>query len=148
RQTPAPRLEADETADSMAALIFTDTFGIVGRQLLQAAIDSMQSYAYELKSDTSIQSLLDWANPLGNNLTPNDVAIPNQNHNLSPSIRIQIPPLNYTIQASDTLAGIAKAYSDSDAADPRWTTTPDQLIISNGSARIIQTGIKLILQGK
>jgi len=141
-------LAADDDHESMAALIFVDTFSMIGRQLLQAALDALDSYAYELKPEDSIQSIMDWANHAGNNLWVDDVAVPNQEHQLSPAIKVSIEELAYTIQAEDTLATIATRYSDPDTSAPRWTTTPAQFIESNGKARVLQPNVNFTVQGK
>ncbi len=143
-----PRLRADvDDAQSMAAVIFVDTFLMIGRQLLQAALDALDSYAYTLASADSITSIITWADAAGNALTPDDVALPNQDHGLSPDLDLSIADLSYTIQAKDTLTTIADRYSDS-AAPAHWTTTPAAVIEANGQARILQPGVTFTIEGK
>ena len=103
-----PQLKAAlDDSESMAALIFVDYFSMIGRQLLQAARDLLDSYAYQLGTSESIQNILDTVNEKGNTLQISDVAVPNQDHPLAPSLGITIPPLVYSIQNKDTLTGIA-----------------------------------------
>jgi len=133
--------------ESMAALIFVDTFATIGRQLLQEALNALDSYAYHLKADDSIESIITWAKSAGNALDPDDVALPNQNHPLSAKIVLTIPNLVYTIQAEDTLQAIATRYSDPATSSPRWQTTAAQLIEGNGTARVLQANVELTIQG-
>lgn len=137
----------EDDAESMAALIFVDYFSMMGRQLLQAARDLMDGYAYHLQPNDSIAGIVLAANQIGNNLQIDDVAVPNQDHQLTPGTPITLPPLTYSIQSKDTLASIADLFSDSNAT-PRWTTTPAQLILANGPARILLPGITLTVNSQ
>ncbi|MEM7481907.1 MAG: peptidoglycan-binding protein [Acidobacteriota bacterium] len=142
----AGRLALEDDPQSMASITFVDTFSMIGRQLLQAALDALSSYAYGLSPTDSIASILSWVNEAGNALEPGDVALPNQDHGLSPSLGLTIAGLTYTIQGKDTLQAIATSYSDS-ASPARWTTTPAQLIEANGKARILQPDVQFTVQG-
>ncbi|HEV2757118.1 MAG TPA: peptidoglycan-binding protein [Actinomycetota bacterium] len=142
---PAEPAPVDDDPESMAALVFVDAFSIVGRQLLQSALDALASYAYPLGAQDSISTIITWAGT-GNALHPDDVALPNQNHALSPSIQLAIGGLTSAIQASDTLTTIAQRYSDS-AGSPRWTTTPAELITANLTARVLAEGVTVTFAG-
>jgi hypothetical protein len=145
-KTPQLKAAIDDS-ESMAALIFVDYFSMIGRQLLQAARDLLDSYAYQLGTSESIQNILDTANAKGNTLQISDVAVPNQDHPLAPSLAISIPPLVYSIQNKDTLTGIATLFSDSNSPS-RWTTQAADLIVANGPARILQPNVSLTISGK
>jgi hypothetical protein len=138
---------AQDDPESMAALIFIDYFSMMGRQLLQAARDLLDGYAYALQSTDSIASIITAANLLGNYLQIADVAVPNQDHQLTGNLPITLPPLSYAVQSTDTLNSIAARFSDADSS-PRWTTTPAQLIVANGPARILLPDIALTINSK
>lgn len=141
------RLAADDP-ESLAGLVFVDTFALIGRQLLQAALDALDSYAYTLGASDTLQGIIRWANLAGNALTIDDIALPNQDHPLTAATELSIAGLAYTVQAGDTLTAIAARYSDPHTAAPRWATTPAQLILANGPARVLQPGVTLTLQGQ
>jgi LysM repeat protein len=140
-----PRLRAQQDdPESLAALVFTDTFAMIGRQLLQAARDSLDAYAYPLAGGDSIQTILDWANGQGNALVPGDVALPNQDHDLGAGLALKIAGLTYTLQGGDTLSKVAARYTSA----PRWATTESALIVANGAARVLVPGVAFTVQGK
>lgn len=140
-----PRLRAQQDdPESLAALVFTDTFAMVGRQLLQAARDSLDAYAYPLAGGDSIRTILDWANGQGNALVPGDVALPNQDHHLGAGIALNVAGLTYTLQGGDTLTRVAARYTSA----PRWATTEAKLIVTNGAARVLMPGVAFTVQGK
>ncbi len=141
-------LAVADDAESMASLIFVDTFTMIGRQLLQAALDALDSYAYKLQPTDSIQEIITWANAAGNHLTPDDVAVPNQDHSLSAGLPLAIDGLTYTIQSGDTLTTIAARYTEPDTSAPHWKVMPGQIIEANGPARILQPGVIVTLRGK
>jgi hypothetical protein len=135
----------DETAESMAALVFVDTFTLIARQLLQAGADALKSYAYPLKSGSSIDSILTDLNAVsGNALTVADVVKPNVNHVLGAKLGLTIAGLGYVTQAGDTLSVVASRYSDA-ASPARWMTTPKQLIVANRAQHMLQGGVALTL---
>ncbi|HEX8640831.1 MAG TPA: hypothetical protein VF704_06710 [Allosphingosinicella sp.] len=135
----------EETAESMAALVFVDTFTLIARQLLQAGADALKSYAYPLTSATSIDSILTELNAVaGNALTVADIAKPNVDHPLGAKLGLTIPGLDYLTQAGDTLAAVAARYSDP-GSPARWTTTPSQLIVANAPRHMLQGGVTLTL---
>lgn len=141
-------LAAVDDAESMSSLIFVDTFTMIGRQLLQAALNALDSYAYKLQPTDSIQRIIDWANAAGNQLMPDDVAVPNQDHPLSAGLPLTIDGLTYTIQGEETLTTIAARYTEPGTSAARWMVTPGQIIEANGSARILQPGMTVTVQGK
>jgi len=87
--------------------VFVDTFALIGRQLLQAALDALDSYAYTLGASDTLQGIIRWANLAGNALTIDDIALPNQDHPLTAATELSIAGLTYTVQAGDTLTAIA-----------------------------------------
>ncbi|WP_316196939.1 LysM domain-containing protein [Bradyrhizobium sp. SZCCHNS3053] len=133
------------SAESMAALVFVDTFTLIARQLLQAAADALQSYAYPLTPTSSIGAILDELNGIaGNALMIADIVQPNVDHALGAGLSLHVDGLEYVVQSGDTLQGIAGRYSDA-ASPPRWTTTPDRLIVANRSRHMLQGGVVLLL---
>jgi hypothetical protein len=147
-----PRLAStEETPESMASVVFTDTFAIIGRQLLQAALDALQSYTLRLQGSESIADLVAWAAAHSGGrsaLTPGDVALPNQDHPLTAALPITLPSLSHAVQGTDTLASVAARYSDPATENARWTTEPAALVMANGDARILQPDVKIPLAGK
>lgn len=148
-EAAAPRLRAtDLDAESLASLVFGDTFSIVGRQLLQAALDALDAYVYKLSNSSaspdSIAWIVEWAHARGNLLLPDDVALPNQDHPLSPTIRLTLAGLTSILQIGDTLRSVATRFSDP-SDQPRWTTSPSSLVTGNGDARVLRAGVTLKL---
>jgi len=138
----------DETAESMAALVFVDSFTLIARQLLQAGADALKSYAYPLQGGSSIATILTELNGVaGNELTLADVALPNVNHALGAKLALTIDALLFVTQAGDTLASVATRYSDA-GSPARWTTTPAQLIVANRTQHMLQGGAPLDLINK
>lgn len=145
REQHAPRALLDESAQSMAALVFVDGFTLIARQLLQAGADALKSYAYPLQSTTSIDTILNDLNAInGNALTIIDITQPNVDHPLGAGLALSIDGLSYVVQAKDTLEAIAVRYSDT-AQPARWTTSPAQLIVSNRARHMLQGGVSLML---
>ncbi|WP_266156565.1 lytic transglycosylase [Dyella silvatica] len=148
-EADAPQLRATgETAESLASLVFGDAFSIIGRQLLQAALDALDAYVYKLSnsaaSPDSIGWIVGWANQRGNALLPDDIALPNQDHPLTVATKLTLAGLSSTIQAGDTLRTVAGRYSDA-ANPPRWNTSPSSLVTGNGDARVLRAGVLLKL---
>lgn len=144
------QLALTDDAQSMASIIFVDSFLMIARQLLQAALDLLDSYAYELKQDNTdcIQTIISDINGAGNNIDVNDVVLPNKNHAMSGGIIISINGLTYSIQGNDTLDAIATKYSDPSDTAKRWITTAQQIIVNNPIARVIQANVQLVLKDK
>jgi hypothetical protein len=135
----------DETAQSMAALVFVDCFTLIARQLLQAGADALKNYAYPLKPLSSILSILTELNGVaGNALTVADVAQPNVKHALRAALPLSLPELIFVTQAGDTLQSVAARYSDA-GSPARWTTTPGQLIVANHAQHMLQGDVPLAL---
>ncbi len=135
----------DETAESMAALVFVDSFTLIARQLLQAGADALKSYAYPLTASSSIETILTQLNGVtGNALTIEDVALPNVKHALGAKLPLSIAGLAFVTQAGDTLQSVATRYSDA-GSPARWTITPDQLIIANRTQHMLQGDVPLDL---
>lgn len=145
QEDPVSLADDDATPESMAALVFVDAFSMIARQLLQAAADALKDYAYPLTADTKLSVLLSDLNAItGNALTTADIAVPNAKHPLTAAKTITIPAQDSVIQTGDTLNTIA--VRNSDAGSPaRWTTTAENLILSNSKAHFIQGGIELSL---
>ncbi|MET3709494.1 hypothetical protein ABIC65_000174 [Sphingomonas trueperi] len=135
----------DAQAESMAALVFVDSFTLIARQLLQAGADALKSYAYPLTSSSSIETILTELNGVaGNALTIADVALPNVNHPLGAKVSLSIDGLSFVTQTGDTLQSVATRYSDT-ATPARWTTTPGQIIVANRTRHMLQGGVRLTL---
>lgn len=148
-EADAPQLRATgDSAESLAALVFGDTFSIVGRQLMQAALDALDAYVYKLSNSSaspdSIGWIIDWANQRGNELLPEDVALPNQEHPLTAGTKLTLAGLGNTVQAGDTLRSVAARYSDP-ASPSRWNTSASSLVTGNGDARVLRAGVLLKL---
>jgi LysM repeat protein len=142
--------ETDPATQSMASLVFVDVFTIIARALLQAGIDAFGSYAYPLPVDTnnqtaSIAQIIATLNGYGNNITTDDIAVPNADYDLNTGVTLSLAGLTSIIQAGDTLTKVAERYSDPDATASRWSTSPADLITSNGDARILLAGTVLTL---
>lgn len=135
---------AEDNAQSMASYMFVDTYTIIARALLQAAINAFDNYAY-LVTDESIAQILTALNGYGNELTADDISVPNADYDLNQGAVLNIAGLTDTIQTGDTLSTIASRYSDPDTGNSRWSTSASALITSNGDARILQTNVKLNL---
>lgn len=141
----APQARAtDDAPESMAALIFVEYFCMMGRQLLQAARNLLESFAWQLGPQDSINSIVATVNGNGNAIGISDVATPNQYYPLTPGVSTNLPALSYTVQSGKTLQDIANQYSDS-ASPQRWATTPAELIAdpSNAVAHILQPGVPI-----
>lgn len=144
-----PRAAAlDETAASIAALVFVDSFTLIARQLLQAGADALKGYAYPLRERSSIAAILSELNGVpGNALTIADVALPNAGHALGARLPLTIGGLSFVTQAGDTLQSVAARYSDSNAP-ARWITTPADLIVANRGRHMLQGAVALDLIDK
>ncbi|OLF54324.1 LysM peptidoglycan-binding domain-containing protein, partial [Pseudomonas chlororaphis] len=138
---PAPPLRtAADDRESMAAVIFTDAFMVIGRQLLQVALNAFDDYAYATANGNSIEQILNWSNVArGNSLTLDDIVRPNAESALSAGLSLNIPLPAYTLQSADTLARVAGLWSDS-ATPARWQTTAAGLILANGYSTVIAAG--------
>lgn len=137
-EPPAPALRAaGDDSESMAAVIFTDAFMVIGRQLLQVALNAFDDYAYATANGNSIAAILQWSNEVrGNSLTLDDIVRPNAEAALSDGLNLAIALPPYTLQSGDTLAGVARAWSDS-AVPARWSTSAAGLILANGNSTVI-----------
>lgn len=134
----APLLRAaTDDSESMAAVVFTDAFMVIGRQLLQVALNAFDDYAYATVNGNSIEKILQWANAArGNSLTLDDIVRPNADVALTRELTLNIELPACTLQRSDTLANVALAWSDS-AVPARWKTTASGLILANGNSTVI-----------
>ncbi|TKC87272.1 LysM peptidoglycan-binding domain-containing protein [Trinickia terrae] len=142
------RDSGSESVESMAALIFVDYFTMMGRQLLQAALNLLSSYAWTLQATDSIAGIVAAVNAVPPNLIDvDDVASPNQNHALTAGVAMTTPALGYTVQSGDTMDSIAGRFSDAASLKanqtPRWQTTVESLIDANWTARIIQPDVEI-----
>lgn len=143
-ETATPRLRAQvDDAESLAALVFGDTFSIIGRQLLQAALDALDAFPYKLSTTDSLDSIVAWADTRGNAITADDVALANQDHVLTPATRLALVGLTATVQANDAVRTVAARFSD--PATRRWTTTPASIVTGNAAARVLLANVKILL---
>src|SRR5208282_6407383 len=113
-QGPAPQARAaDAPPEPMAASILVDYFILLARQLVQSAIDAFDDFAYELTAQTSIQSIVDWANnQLPGQLTAQTLVTANLDYPHAANQTVSIAGIPYMVQSADTLASIAARYSD------------------------------------
>lgn len=138
-------LASDDASESLAAMIFVDTFMMIGRQLFQVGLNAFDDYAYDLSQGNSLQGIMKWANTeRGNSLTVQDIVAPNVTFPLVPGATLTLPLKPYTLQQGDTLSGVAAAYTDT-AATPRWQTKAQQLIETNGNTPAIKPGATVTL---
>lgn len=125
----APRAALQDANEPLAASVFSDYFILLARQLVQSAIDGFDDYPYPLGPNTSLQSILDWANGLlDGQLKATPLAQANLNYPLNPGLKLDIANIRYMVQNGDTLAAIAARYAGSLAPD---STTPATLIMGN-----------------
>ena len=124
----APHATLDDSAEPMAATVFTDYFILLARQLVQTAIDGFDDYSFPLASDTSLQSILSAMNTLApGQLTPSALAAANLNYPLNANLVIEMADVSYTVQAGDTIASIVARYADPSPG----STTAEALILAN-----------------
>lgn len=135
----------DDPPPSIASYVLGDVFTIIGRSLLQAALDSLGNFAYPVTAQDSIAGIITTLNGYGNDLVVDDIAIPNATAALGTSVPLTVAGLTNIIQSSDTLATIAARYTGPTEQNPLWTTTPAGLINVNGDARVLQAGVVLTL---
>ncbi len=126
---------AAEDPEPLNRFLFEDWFGVVAQQLLQAGADAIGDYVYPLASGDSIGSIVEWAHSRGNpHVDTVDVATPNATHPLAGGVPLTLRGVAYVVQAGDSLTAIAARYSER-SEDPRWTTSPAELILANRDAR-------------
>lgn len=131
----AESVSTGPTTESMAALLFIDSMMLVGRHLIQSAIDSLASFQFETATANSIASILNGfaANPI----TTDDIVLPNAAVPLigggANAFTINGPA--YSIQNGDTLTGIAAIYN---AVGP---IAAADLLTGNPNARIVAAGV-------
>ncbi|MEG2029362.1 MAG: hypothetical protein RR376_01795 [Janthinobacterium sp.] len=140
---PALLAQDDGAAESMAAFVFVDVFSLIGRALLQSAIDAFDNYSYALQPGDSIAGIVDAFNRAGNAIDADDVSLPNAAYPLNGALPLRIGGLSAVIQAGDTLAAIAARYTDPAGAGGRWQTTAVQMIGANAAPRALRTGVAL-----
>jgi LysM repeat protein len=144
---PKSRAASDSTPEPMAASIFADYFILLSRQLVQSAIDAFDDYAYPLDANTSIDSIVKWANGLmKDQLTAQVLVTANLTYPLAGSQTLAIAGIPYMVQSGDTLASIATRYTDPGAAPKRWTTDPAALILVNRAQNnLISAGVEITI---
>ena len=135
---------ADTTPEPMAASIFADYFILLSRQLVQSAIDAFDDYAYPLDANTSIGSIVAWADTLfAGQLTAQALLSANLTYPLAADKTLTIPGIPYMVQSADTLASIATRYTDP-AATKRWATDPAALILVNAAQNnLLSAGVEI-----
>lgn len=138
-------LASAAASESLAAMIFVDTFMMIGRQLFQVGLNAFDDYAYDLSQGSSIESILTWANSdRGNDLTVEEIIAPNAKFPLTGGVTLTLPIRPYTLQQGDTLDTVAASYTDS-TTGPRWQTTAQQLIEANGDTPALKPGVAVTL---
>lgn len=130
----------------LSQFILEDYFLLIARQLIQTSSDSLDDYAYMLRPGDSLETILRWAEGLGNSLDVLDIAQPNVDFPLTGGNELHLTGITYTVQSTDSLKSITRHYSDI-SEPPRWTVTPDKLILANASlTTLIKSGITINLE--
>lgn len=142
--TSTQKVQGGDLPESLAQILFEDSFGMISRQLIQAAIDAYDSYPYALQPCDSLQNIMDFAqingaaNPV---FTFVDLVNANTQAPLSAGKLLTFPGISYTVQTGDSLDAIAARYTDG-AAVPLYSTTAAALIVDNSSAtNLLQSGV-------
>ncbi|HVZ37960.1 MAG TPA: peptidoglycan-binding protein [Candidatus Kapabacteria bacterium] len=154
----APRAERmlDETPEPLAQFVFEDYFLLVARQLVQASVDAMDDYAYVLRPNDSLTTILAWLKERGNvdlqgndHMIVQDIATPNLTHALSANKPLSLEGLTYTLQKDNSLTTVAARYTDPAASNKRWQTTPASIIIANALfSTMIAPGVEITVTVK
>lgn len=130
----------------LSQFILEDYFLLIARQLIQASSDSLDDFAYMLRPGDSLETILRWAEGLGNSLDVLDIAQPNVDFPLTGGNELHLTGITYTVQIRDSLNSITRHYSDI-SEPPRWTVTPAKLILANASlTTLISPDITIILE--
>lgn len=145
--TPSSPINASGTTpEALAQVVFEDAFAMIGRQLLQAAIDAYDSFPYALQVNDSLQSIMNYAqgetlqNP---GFSYQDLILGNLQVPLGGGNLLFFPGITYAVQSTDTLNIIAGRYSDT-ASPVKYTTTAAGLITANQTAtNILQAGVPI-----
>jgi LysM repeat protein len=148
---PAPKATSqDETAESLAQVLFEDAFAMISRQLLQAAIDCYASFPYVLLQGDSLNSIMTFAqagveqNP---RFTFEDLVNGNQQVPLSVDRTLYFDGVTASVQSQvdgattiiESLSAIAARFSAA-----QFTTTPAALIVSNqNTTNLLQAGVTI-----
>ncbi|KEH15243.1 LysM domain protein, partial [Medicago truncatula] len=144
-----PPATPSSTPESLTQVVFEDSFALIARQLLQAAIDAYASYPYVLRQNDSIQSIVDFAHIDGKHnpdFTPADLVNANSALALAAGNVLQLAGLGYTVQSGDTLNAIAARYSAPSNSTAAYATAPDALIVLDANARataLLQPGVTI-----
>jgi hypothetical protein len=147
----APRAGAPSELQSITRFVFEDYFLLIARQLVQASLDALNDFAFELGATgavDSISSILDWAVKQGNeHMIPADVVEPNLEHGLDAGNKLSIAGVSYTVQAGDSVTRVAQRYTDS-GSPRRYSTAPAEVITANRARNdLILPGVDVPLPG-
>jgi hypothetical protein len=142
---PPQAAPSSDAASSLAQVLFEDSFALIARQLLQAAIDSYAAFPYLLQADDSLQTIMNYVRGSGGDNNPHfsfaDLVNGNAAAPLTAGNTLQFPGIVYTVQSADSLSAIAERYTDP-AATPQFATTPAALIVANaGATALLQAGV-------
>lgn len=100
-------------AQSLAQFVFTDTFAMAARYLVQSALDALDNYAYPLQDGDSIAGIRAQFNQMGdggrNRLTDARIAWANRTAPLTGGLHLLIDGIPDRILDGDTWGGIANA---------------------------------------
>ena len=137
----------DDPTIALMRYVFEDYFLLIARQLVGMSSDAMDDYAFELRANDSIVTILSWAQGRGNDhILPQDVAEPNLDHPLTADRPLTIDGLRYTVQRDESTVAVANRYSDT--AGSQYTTTPSSLIIANAAiSNLIQPNVVVTIVG-
>ncbi len=146
KKSKGPQLSQDDE-EPLAASVFVDYFILLARQLTQSAIDSFDDYPYPLTSNSSMQSILDWANAidlLPGQLSAEALAMANLDYPLEAGKQLGLADVSYMVQVDDTLASIAARYANPSNKFGEAQTTAEALILANaGRNNLLYSGVQI-----
>ncbi|WP_118132976.1 hypothetical protein [Oceanicella sp. SM1341] len=135
---------------AMAGLVLTDYFSILARQLVQGALDTLDSYPLVLGEKTSVNDIIRALNPsrpdvpeADHPITPAEVFLALLDTPLSNAELLYVPGVLYDVQTGDSLRAITAKYTD----DTHFGLTAKALVETNLHATdILRAGTRLRLR--
>ncbi len=127
--------EAEIDDESIATIVFRDYFLMMAKLAVQAAIDLLESFSYEIENDKSLSSIAGEFY-----VTSGSIAVVNQTVPLKTGVTIEISGIKYEIKAGDTLGKIASHFGLLDSSG-----NPDvsKLMEDNTKKPLLQHGADL-----
>jgi len=123
---------------SLASFVFVDYFAMACQYLIQAAIDTFDTYFYPLQNGDSISKIREQFNTAGNTLTDEQIAWANREHALSGNLNLVISNVPYPIQDGNKWGEIAASHSLQTGALATDNATVQQVLIPNKPLTINQ----------